>query len=34
MATHSRSKLARMFVSVAEKVLAHATVPVLLTRVA
>lgn len=34
MATHSHNKLARMFVSVAEKVLARATVPVLLTRVA
>ena len=34
MATHTRSKISRMFVSVAEKVLTHATVPVLLTRVA
>ncbi len=34
MAMHSRSKLARMFISVAEKVLTRATVPVLLTRVA
>jgi len=34
MATHTRSKISRMFVSVAEKVLTHATVPVFLTRVA
>jgi nucleotide-binding universal stress UspA family protein len=34
MATHTHSKISRMFVSVAEKVLTHATVPVLLTRIA